>query len=151
MLKRPQFCSCISCLLFFTMALMYHTRHKVTSCVCGELITGKHTCDIQVSKIEVVTCDYDSSSSYSKSEQPCSICVVKEQEEKYEEQWDHDESGYTICAHCKDKTDYGFPKQCSCRAFISIDGEPKCKKCLNRWTEPWLDSGECGQCGYDGD
>ena len=151
MLKRPQFCLCISCLLFFTMSLTYHAKHNVITCACGKLITGKHTCDIKLSKIEVVVCDYYSSCSSSKSEQPCSICVVKEQEQKFEEQWDTDESGYCICAECKDKTDYGIPKHCSCRAFIGIDGEPKCKRCLNRWTEPWLDSGECGECGYEGE
>ena len=40
------------------MALTYHFHHNVISCACGKLITGKHTCDIQVTK--VVVGDYDS-------------------------------------------------------------------------------------------
>ena len=135
--------------VFFSMALTYHAKHKVITCACGKLITGRHTCDIKLSKIEVVVCEY--SSCFSKSEQPCPICIVKEQEQRYEEQWDRDESGYCVCAECRDKTDYGLPKRCSCKAFIDTDGETKCKSCLNRWTEPYLDSGECGECGYDGD
>ena len=42
MLKRLQFCFV---LVVFIMAWTYHTRRKVTSYVCGESITGKHTCD----------------------------------------------------------------------------------------------------------
>ena len=58
------------------MALTYHAEHKVITYVCGKLITGKHTCDIKVSKIEVVVCDY--TSHFSKTQKPCQICVVKE-------------------------------------------------------------------------
>ena len=130
------------------MALTYHFHHNVISCACGELITGSHTCDTQVTKIEVVVCNYISS--YSK-EQPCQICLVKEQEQKYEEQWDYDDSGCSICVECDSICEYKLPKRCSCTAFIDTDGKPKCKKCKKLWTDLFLNSGECGDCGYQGD
>ena len=130
------------------MALTYHFQHNVISCACGELITGSHTCDTQVTKIEVVVCNYISS--YSK-EQPCQICLVKEQEQKYEEQWDYDDSGCRVCAECDSICEYKLPKRCSCTAFIDTDGKPKCKKCKKLWTDLFLNSGECGDCGYQGD
>ena len=130
------------------MALTYHFHHNVISCACGELITGSHTCDTQVTKIEVVVCNYISS--YSK-EQPCQICLVKEQEQKYEEQWDYDDSGCSICVECDSICEHKLPKRCSCTAFIDTDGKPKCKKCKKLWTDLFLNSGECGDCGYQGD
>ena len=135
--------------IHFSMALTDHRKHNVISCVCGKLITGKHKYNISISKIEVVVCDY--SSQFSKTEKVCPTCIVKEKEQRYEQQWDKDESGYCICAECGEKTDYGLPKRCSCKAFIDIDGEAKCKSCLKVWTEPYLDSGECSKCGYQGD
>ena len=131
------------------MSLTYHAEYKVITCACGKLITGKHTCDIQVSKIEVVVCAY--TSRFSKSQKACQICAVKEQEQKYEEQWDTDESGYCVCAECRIKTDYGLPKRCKCNAYIDTDGEAKCKRCKELWTEPYLEFGECDECGYEGD
>ena len=130
------------------MALTYHFHHNVISCACGELITGSHTCDTQVTKIKVVVCNYISR--YSK-EQPCQICLVKEQEQKYEEQWDYDDSGCSICVECDSICEYKLPKRCSCTAFIDTDGKPKCKKCKKLWTDLFLNSGECGDCGYQGD
>ena len=131
------------------MALTYHFHHNVISCACGKLITGSHTCDTQVTKIEVVVCNYISRFSKT-NEQPCEICLVKEQEQRYEEQWEHDDSGCPTCAECEDRCDYGLPKRCSCAAFIDIDGKSKCKKCKKLWTEPYLNFGECGECGYEG-
>ena len=130
------------------MALTYHFHHNVISCACGELITGSHTCDTQVTKIKVVVCNYISR--YSK-EQPCQICLVKEQEQKYEEQWDYDDSGCSICVECDSICEHKLPKRCSCTAFIDTDGKPKCKKCKKLWTDLFLNSGECGDCGYQGD
>ena len=56
---------------------------------------------------------------------------------------DFDSKG-TIC-------EYKLPKRCSCTAFIDTDGKPKCKKCKKLWTDLFLNSGECGDCGYQGD
>ena len=108
-----------------------------------------HEFHTRVSKIEVVVCDY--TTRFSKTEEPCQICVVKEQEQRYDEQWDNDESGYCICAECGEKTDGGLPKRCNCIAFIDTDGEAKCQRCKELWTEPSLELGACGECGYDGD
>ena len=60
------------------MVYIHHSIDGAVSCVCGELISGKHTCKIPVSKIEVVVCHWYSG----QSEQHCQICVVKEQEER---------------------------------------------------------------------
>ena len=132
------------------MALTYHAHHNVITCVCDQLITGKHTCDVKLSKIEVVECRYDSRFA-SETEQPCPTCIVKEGEEKYEEQWARDESDYTICSVCRLKTDYRLPKSCSCVAYIDYDGVTKCKKCHKQWADNQdVDYGDCVECGYEG-
>ena len=61
------------------MALTYHSEHGVITCVCGELITGKHTCDILISKIEVVVCDFYSRF-MKENDKVCKVCLVKEGE-----------------------------------------------------------------------
>ena len=77
-----------------------HSQHGVITCVCGELITGKHTCDILISKIEVVVCDFNSRF-MKENDKVCRVCLVKEGEKRYEDQWETDESGYCIYSECK--------------------------------------------------
>ena len=129
------------------MALTYHEKHSCVSCVCGELITGKHTCSIPVTKIEIVVCFW-----YSEKEgKKCEICFGKEQEKKYKDQWWEDESGYTICRHCGVKTRAYLPKYCCCPAFIDEDGIPKCKRCKEEWNDSYLNEGSCDTCKYEGE
>ena len=129
------------------MALTYHEKHSCVSCVCGELITGKHTCSIPVTKIEIVVCFWYSG----KSGKRCEICFGKEQEKKYEDQWWEDESGYTICRYCGVKTHAQLPKYCCCPAFIDEDGIPKCKRCKEEWNDSDMDVGSCQACKYEGE
>ena len=132
-------------------ALTYHAHHNVITCVCGQLITGKHVCDVKLTKIEVEECHYYSDFA-SKSEQPCSTCIVKEGEKKHEEQWFKDEDGYVLCAICGEKSDYGLPKRCTCTAYIDYNGVSKCKRCHNQWADNQdLDYGTCDKCGYEGE
>ena len=130
------------------MALTYHEKHSCVSCVCGKLITGKHTCSIPVTKIEIVVCFWYSG----KSGKRCEICFGKEQEKKYEDQWWEDESGYTICRHCGVKTRARLPKYCCCPAFIDGDGIPKCKRCKEEWNDSEdMNVGICRICKYQGE
>lgn len=129
------------------MALTYHEKHSCVSCVCGELITGTHTCSIPVKKIEIVVCFWYSG----KSGKRCEICFGKEQEKKYEDQWWEDESGYTICRYCGVKTHAQLPKYCCCPAFIDEDGIPKCKRCKEEWNDSDMDVGSCQACKYEGE
>ena len=112
--------------------MTYHSGHQVITCVCGELITGEHMCSVKVSKIEVVICEY-SCRFWKKTEKVCEVCIVKEGENRYEDQWETDESGYCVCAKCGDKTDGCLPKVCACKAYIDSDGEAKCKGCKGLW------------------
>ena len=56
------------------MAFIYHDRHRVVSCVCGTLISGKHDCEIPLSQVKVEVCYWFSG----RSGKPCKICVVQE-------------------------------------------------------------------------
>ena len=58
-----------------SIALTYHSEHGVITCVCGELITGKHTCDT----IEVAVCDFYSDF-MKENDKVCRVCLVKEGE-----------------------------------------------------------------------
>ena len=102
------------------MALTYHFQHGVITCVCGELITGKHTCDIPISKIEVVVCNFFSR--FWKEIEVCAVCVVKKGEKRYDDQWEIDESEYCVCSECKLKCDGSLPKRCDCHSYIDTDG-----------------------------
>ena len=132
------------------MALTYHSEYKAITCVCGELITGKHMCGVKVSKIEVVVCEY-SCRFWKKTEKRCEICIVQEQEKRYEDHWETDESGYCVCTECGDKTEGCLPKICACKTYVDNDGSSKCKGCKGIWEESYLESEECKNCGYDGD
>ena len=130
------------------MALTYHKKYSCVSCVCGELITGKHTCSIPVKKIEIVVCF----GTLEKSGKRCGICFGKEQEEIYEDQWWEDESGYTICRYCGVKTHAQLPKYCCCPAFIDEDGIPKCKRCKEEWNDSEdMNVGSCRIFKYEGE
>ena len=131
------------------MALIYHSQHGVITCVCGELITGKHTCDILISKIEVVVCDFYSRF-MKENDKVCRVCLVKEGEKRYEDQWETDESGYCICAEYKLKCDGCLPKRCDCHSYIDTDGTPKCKGCNEIWVINCVYA-TCEDCGYHGD
>ena len=132
------------------MALTYHVEHKVITCVCGKLITGEHTCVIQISKIKVVVCGY-TPPRCGRSGNGCGFCVDKEVERIYEDQWERDRCGNCRCAICGCASDASLPKICECTAFIDYDGKTKCKGCRKIWVKDDLYSGECGKCGYDGD
>ena len=128
------------------MALIYHDKHQVVSCVCGILISGKHDCEIPLSQVKVEVCYWFSG----ESGKPCKICVDQEKLEKYKNQWTKDESGYCVCQECGDKTDGDLPKECSCNMFVDRDGETKCKNCKEIWN--WnldLCFYACEKCGYD--
>ena len=79
------------------MAFIYHDRHRVVSCVCGTLISGKHDCEIPLSQIKVEVCYWFSGS----SGKPCKICVDQEKLEKYK--IGENESGYCDCRKCRIK------------------------------------------------
>ena len=128
-----------------SIVLTYHSEHGVITCVCGELITGKHTCD----KIEVVVCDFYSDF-MKENDKVCRVCLVKEGEKRYEDQWDTDESGYCICAECRLKCDGYLPKRCDCHCYIDTDGTPKCKSCNEIWVINCVYA-TCEDCGYHGD
>ena len=128
-----------------SIALTYHSEHGVITCVCGELITGKHTCD----KIEVAVCDFYSAF-MKENDKGCRVCLVKEGKKRYEDQWDTDESGYCICAECGLKCDGYLPKRCDCHCYIDTDGTPKCKSCNEIWVINCVYA-TCEDCGYHGD
>ena len=128
----------------------YHKNHNVVSCVCGELINGKHDCKVEgdkVMQIRVKECFYESSRKDA-DEDACEICLDKEAEKAYEDQWDTDD-GYCICSTCGDKCDGDLPKECSCDAYIDRNGEERCKSCDELWLSPYLDYGSCKFCGSD--
>ena len=129
--------------------LTYHTKHKILTCMCGIVIEGKHSCEVEVSKIQIVECDFVRSRDKNND---CQICIVKENERKFEDQWREDEDGYCYCSFCGDKSYWGLPKQCCCKAYVDNDGLEKCKSCHGTWTEVYLDMGDCDKCsGYHGD
>ena len=77
----------------------------------------------------------------------CRVCLVKEGEKRYEDQWETDESGYCICSECKLKCDGSLPKRCDCHSYIDTDGTPKCKGCKEIGTKNDVYS-DCEDCGY---
>ena len=117
------------------MVLTYHSEHGVITCVCGELITGKHTCDT----IEVAVCDFYSDF-MKENDKVCRVCLVKEGEKRYEDQWETDESGYYICSEWKSSEKVRL-------SYIDTDGTPKCKGCMEIWTKNDVYS-DCEDCGY---
>ena len=94
--------------------------------MCGIVIEGKHSCEVEVSKIQIVECDFVRSRDKNND---CQICIVKENERKFEDQWREDEDGYCYCSFCGDKSYWGLPKQCCCKAYVGNDGLEKCKSC----------------------
>ena len=53
------------------MALIYHDKHRVVSCVCGISISGEHDCKIPPSQVKVEVCYWFSG----RLREPCKICV----------------------------------------------------------------------------
>ena len=127
------------------MALIYHDKHQVVSCVCGILISGEHDCKITLSRVKVEVCYWFSG----RSGEPCKICIVQEKLEKYRYQWTEDDSGYCICRECGDKTEAFLPKECGCSAFVDKDGETKCKNCKEVWNCNLELTYACEKCGYE--
>ena len=124
--------------------LTYHKNHNVVTCVCGSVVNGKHLCDIKTStKIQIKECCYKSSSD--NNENCCWICLKKEKDLEYENQWKEDEDGYCYCVFCGDKCDDELPKCCSCNAYVDFDGEKKCKSCHKGWNELDMEK-ECLLC-----
>ena len=132
--------------ILLVMALIYHVRHRVISCVCGILISGKHDCKIPLSQVKVEDCYWFSGS----SGELCKICLAEEGLKKYKNQWTEDDSGYCVCRECRTKTEAFLPKECSCNAFVDRDGETKCKNCKEIWNQNLdLCFHACEKCGYD--
>ncbi len=128
------------------MSLLYHEKHRVVSCVCGILISGKHECKIPLSQVKVEDC-YWFTRGIGK---PCKICAAEEKLKDYKNQWTEDDSGYCVCRECEAKTQPFLPKECFCNAFIDTDGETKCKKCKEIWSRDLdLHYDPCEKCGYE--
>ena len=130
------------------MALIYHVKHQVVSCVCGILISGKHDCKVPLSNVKVDVCYGQQYSG--KLDERCKICYAQEKIAAYKNQWKEDDSGYCICRECGDKSEGFLPKKCSCNAFIDRDGETKCKNCKKMWNcKLNLTYDVCKECGYE--
>ena len=120
--------------------LTYHRYHGGLVCACGTIIQGNHCCNIKpATKIEIQECKHPSSKN-------CPICLEKEKEHEYGEQWRKDESGYSCCVFCGEKSYEELPKLCNCAAYVDTDGVQKCKACHEPWTEQYMET-ECSFCG----
>ena len=125
------------------MALVYHEKYNIFTCVCEEVINAEHTCKIKVSNIEVVVCTYVRGKNTDKF---CSICDSREKQTAFADQWEWYAPYRYMCVYCDSDTDGGLPKECCCTAFIDEDGEKKCKTCKTLWTQGTDMEEECIEC-----
>lgn len=126
------------------VVLTYHKNHNVVTCACGVVVQGEHLCDIKAStKIQIKECNYKTS--HDNNEECCWVCLKKENDQEYENQWTEDEDGYCCCNFCGDKCDEELPKCCSCNAYVDFDGQKKCKSCHELWNELYMET-NCSIC-----
>jgi hypothetical protein len=128
-----------------TVVLTFHQDYNIVTCVCGVVIQGEHSCNNEMTRIQVKVC-------HNLRSEECQICLKKEKEQKFEDQWRTDEDGYSCCSYCGYKCYGELPKICPCSAYVDKDGVEKCKSCNETWENLIdIEMGECDTCGYMGE